>query len=234
MRFRRESCRWQFHAGRVTSARRATTRGPIRQKRGLTQNSRAGNPKRCDLNCQSRADCFINATPLRRPEAVGWAPLVGKPADYLPSWTVGQWLPAPCNGGPYKRAATLEPTKREMGRHGPRVGNRKRKRPNCHKKRYSRTSEDCINKKGDPKTQCAKGKGPKDPSDRPKQDPSGWTAQRYAVLGSSSSLRQRGWHRDSWCPPAALGRRRCQTPPAGGGAKHPPAGGGPNTPGRRR
>ena len=40
--------------------------------------------------------CFNNATVPRRPEAAGWAPLVGQePADYLPSGTVGQWLPAP-------------------------------------------------------------------------------------------------------------------------------------------
>ena len=68
----------------------------------LAQNSRAGNPKRCDLNCQSRADCFINATPLRRPEAVVWAPLVSRPADYLPSGTVGylQWWTVQKGGDP--------------------------------------------------------------------------------------------------------------------------------------
>ena len=41
----------------------------------------------------SRADCFINATVPRvpiRPETVEWAPQVGRPADYLPSGTVGQ------------------------------------------------------------------------------------------------------------------------------------------------
>ena len=83
------------------------------------------------LAIQSRAGCFINATPSRRQEAVGWAPLVGRPADYLPSGTLGQWLPAPCNGGPNKRAATQEPTKRLRGRLGPRAGIPKRLRPNC-------------------------------------------------------------------------------------------------------
>ena len=40
--------RWK----RFTSARRATTQGPIEWKRELTQNSRAGNPKRLRPNCQ--------------------------------------------------------------------------------------------------------------------------------------------------------------------------------------
>ena len=70
-----------------------------------------------------------------------WAPLVGRPADYLPSGTVGQWLPAPCNGGPCARAATRKPTRR--GRLGPRAGIPKRTRPNCQK-RYSRFSVGCI------------------------------------------------------------------------------------------
>ena len=82
-------------------------------------------------------------SPLLR-DAVRWAPLVGRPPDYLPSGTVGQWLPAPCNGGTSKRAATLEPTKRRKGRLGPRAGHPKRTRPNCHAKRYSRTSVGSI------------------------------------------------------------------------------------------
>ena len=61
-----------------------------------------------------------------------WAPLVGRPADYLPSGTVGQWPPAPCNGGTSKRAATLKPTKRPRGlTHNSRAGIPKRLRPNC-------------------------------------------------------------------------------------------------------
>ena len=90
----------------------------------------------------------IFAAPLRRRDKyalywrqeVRWAFLVARPADYLPPGTVGQWLPAPCNGGTSKRAATLEPTMRRRGRLGPRAGNPKRTRPNCHEKRYSRTS----------------------------------------------------------------------------------------------
>ena len=49
--------------------------------------------KEAQLPHDSKADCLNNATPPKRPEAVG-APLVGRPADYLPSGTVGQWPPA--------------------------------------------------------------------------------------------------------------------------------------------
>ena len=126
-------------------------------KRELTQNSRAGKPKRCDLNCQSRADCSNNATPSRRPEAVGWAPPVGRPADYFLSGTLGQWLPAPCNGGPNKRAATLEPTKRQRGRPGPRAG------MPILTKRYSQTSVGIAHKGGGPKTPMCEGEGTQGP-----------------------------------------------------------------------
>ena len=60
-------------------------------RKGLTQNSRAGNPKRLLPNCQSRAVCSIDATPSSRP---GGHPRCGRPADYLPPGAVGQWPPA--------------------------------------------------------------------------------------------------------------------------------------------
>ena len=136
-----------------------------RWKRGLTQNFRAGNPKRHLPNCQSRAGCFINATPSRRPEAVRWAPLVGRPADYLPSGTVGQWLPAPCNGGPNQRAATLEPTTRLRRRLGPRAGIPKRLHPNCHSSQRGTLEPAWAlhTREGAQRPQCVKGRGPKDP-----------------------------------------------------------------------
>ena len=59
------------------SYQRATTQGPIRV-RGFTRISRAGIPKRPLPNCQAGYVCFNNATVPRRPEAVGWAPLVGQ------------------------------------------------------------------------------------------------------------------------------------------------------------
>ena len=94
---------------------------------------------------------------------MGWAPQVGRSADYLPSGTVGQWPPATCNGGPCTRAATRKPTR--WGRLGPLAGIPKRMRPNCHKRRYSQTSVDCINTKrrGGPKTPLYEGKGPENP-----------------------------------------------------------------------
>ena len=69
-----------LHAGSQSSPlqRRAATQRPIIE-RGLTQISRAGNPKRPHPNCQ--AGPTASSTPLgpsRRPDAVGWAPLVGQ------------------------------------------------------------------------------------------------------------------------------------------------------------
>ena len=57
-------------------------------------------------------------------------PRVCRPADYLPSGTVGQW---PLDGGTNEGAATLEPTTRPRGlTHNSRAGNPKRLRTNCH------------------------------------------------------------------------------------------------------
>ena len=62
------------------------------------------------------------------------------------------------NGGPYQRAATLQPTRRLRGlTQNSRAANPKRKRPNCHKKENSRNSVGGISR-----PQCAKGKGPED------------------------------------------------------------------------
>ena len=79
---------------------------------------------------------------------------------------MGQWLPAPCNGGPCARAATRKPTRRPRGlTHNSRAGIPKRLRPNCHKRKYSQTSVDCVGTKrgGGPKTPLCKGKGPENP-----------------------------------------------------------------------
>ena len=114
------------------------------------------------LPLYSRTDCSNNATPARRPEAVGWAPLVGRPADYLPSGTVGQWLPAPCNGGTCRRGATLEPTKRRRElTHYSRSGNPRRPRPNCHKKENSRTAwvASVHRREGAQEPRCARSEG---------------------------------------------------------------------------
>ena len=96
------------------SYRRATTQGPIIE-RGSTRISRAGIPKRPLPNCQ--AGPTASSTPLFQDAQMPWSghPLLGRPADCLPSGTVGQWLPAPCNGGPSARAATLKPTRRKGG-----------------------------------------------------------------------------------------------------------------------
>ena len=90
-------------------------------KRGFTRISRAGNPKRKRPNCQSRVRLLKQRHRCETPRSRG----VGRPAYYLPSGTVGQWLPAPCNGGPSARAATRKQTRR--GRLGPRAGIPKRR-----------------------------------------------------------------------------------------------------------
>ena len=97
VRSSREFCRRQSHAGRELPK---GDDPKTDHRKGLDSNLPGWQPKETASKLPSRADCFINATLLRRPEAVEWAPLVGRPADYLPSGTVGQWLPAPCNGGP--------------------------------------------------------------------------------------------------------------------------------------
>ena len=85
----------------------------------------------------------------------GGHPWLGRPADYLPPGTVGQWLPAPCNGGPSARAATLEPTRRQRGlTQNSRAGNPKRTRPNCRKNENSQRGWH----------QSTKGRGPKNPA----------------------------------------------------------------------
>ena len=64
------------------SYRRATTQGPIIE-RGLTQISRAGNPKRQVPNCQ--AGPTASSTPLLLVAQMPWGthPLCGRPAGYL-------------------------------------------------------------------------------------------------------------------------------------------------------
>ena len=76
-----------------------------------------------------------------------------RPADYLLSGTVGQWLPVPCNGGPCTRSATRKPTRR--GRLGPRAGIPKRTRPKLPPNGV------LSNQRG--LHQCTKGKGPENP-----------------------------------------------------------------------
>ena len=71
-------------------------------------------------------------------------------------WVSG--LLPPGNGGPNKRAATLEPTKRLRGRLGPRAGIPKRKRPKLP------TDVLLSNQRG--LQQYEKGRGPEDPTVR--------------------------------------------------------------------
>ena len=141
------------------------------------------------LTAKAGYDCLNKATVPIRPEAVGWAPLVGRSADYLPSGTVGQWLPAPCNGGTCLRAATLEPTKRQWGRLGPRAGIPKRLRPNCHSCPIGTLLPAWVlhQGKGPQGPHFVKGKGPKDPGvEAPlhfAQSLGHWSAKARGVVG---------------------------------------------------
>ena len=87
----------------------------------------------------------------------------GRPADCLPPGTVGQWPPAPGNGGPCTKAASRQPTKR--GRLGPRADIPKRLRPNCQKKEVLSTHRGLQHTKRGrgPKTPLSEGKGPENP-----------------------------------------------------------------------
>ena len=108
------------------------------QTKGVDSNLPGWQPKETRPNCRSTAGPTAQTTPLLRYAQKPWGghPLCGRPADYLPTRTVGQWLPAPCNGGTCKRAATPEPTKRRRGlTQNSRAGIPKRKRPNCQEKK---------------------------------------------------------------------------------------------------
>ena len=115
---------------------------------------------------QSRAVCSINATPSSRPEAVEWAPSVR--AGPLTTSLRGLWVSGllpPDTGGPNKRAATLEPSRRRRRRLGPRADNPKRQRPNCHFRPRGTLEPAWVFHQGEgpQRQQRVKGKGPKDP-----------------------------------------------------------------------
>ena len=89
-----------------------------------------------------------------------------RPADYLPPGTVGQWLPVPCNGGPYARAATQKPTKQQRGlTHNSRAGIPNRLRLNCHQRSTLKPAWTASVRKGAgaQRPHCTKGRGPENP-----------------------------------------------------------------------
>ena len=91
-----------------------------------------------------------------------WAgPLTTSPRGL---WVSG--LPAPCNGGSSRRAATLGPTKQRRGlTHNSRAGIPKRLRPNCQSRPRGTLEPAWVLHQGEgtQRPQRAKGKGPKDP-----------------------------------------------------------------------
>ena len=138
--------------------------------RGLTQNSRAGIPKRTRPNCHSKTPRSRGVGTLRD----------GRPADYLPLGTVGQWPLPPGNGGPCKRAASLEPTKRPRGlTHNSRAGILKRLVLTANP-----DQEVLSNQRG----HCTQGRGPKDPSALKGRDPRTLASRRHSSLRWLSRL----------------------------------------------
>ena len=130
------------------SYRRATTQEPIMNGGSLVSPGLATQRVR-----------GLTAIVPRNPDAVGWHPWLDRPADYLPSGTVGQWPPVPCNGGPSTRAATRKPTMQPRGlTQNSRAGNPKR--TNSHQTEYSRTSVDCSARTGTgaQRPHCPKGR----------------------------------------------------------------------------
>ena len=120
------------------------------------------------LTAKAGYDCFNNATSLRRPEAVEWAPSVCRPAGYLPSGSCHWALVEQAEG---RRPWNRPSKERELTRNSW-AGNPKRMRPNCQRK------EELSNQHG----YCTKGRGPTDPSGRRRRDPRTLASPRHWLL----------------------------------------------------
>ena len=129
------------------------TEGRRPNDRSFEKGRRAGNPKRQLPHCRTTAGPTAQTTPLLRDAQKPWGgyPLYGRPTDYLPPGTVGQWPPATGQwwtvlkggdpkAGQAKKVTTRTPgwqpketeAQRFRGRLGPQAGIPKRLRPNCH------------------------------------------------------------------------------------------------------
>ena len=105
------------------SYRRATTQGPIRE-RGLTQISRAGNPKRQLPNCQAGPTASSTLLILDAQMPCGGHPLWGPLATSLRGLWVSGLLPT-YSGGLCARAATRKPPRRELDDSDPGLASRR-------------------------------------------------------------------------------------------------------------
>ena len=143
-------CCWQSHAGRELPQQREGRRPWNRpsEERGRL-GPRAGIPKRLRFNCHSKSP---------------WHPKWAGPLTTSLRGLWGQWLPAPVQW--WNELKGRRPKNRpseERGRLGPRAGIPKRKRPNCHEGRYSRTSVGSAPRERPQRPQCVEEKGPEDP-----------------------------------------------------------------------
>ena len=137
--------------------------------KGLTQISRAGNPKRRDLTAAIQQDRLLKQRQcFETPRSRGVGTLrVGRPAGYLPSGTVGQWPPATgqwwteLKGGDPR----TDQTRKEMTWTPGRQPKETASQLPLVTKRYSRMGEvaSAHKREGDQGPKCAKGRGPKDP-----------------------------------------------------------------------
>ena len=88
---------------------------------------------------------------------MGWAPLVGRPADYLPWGTVGQWLPAPGNGGPSERGGDPRTDQVKKGT---------TRTPGWQPEETGPTATSDEKVLSNQRGYCTKGRGPNDPTVR--------------------------------------------------------------------
>ena len=142
---------------RVTEGRR-----PKIIERGLTQISRAGNPKRPHPNCQGRLLHQRHCSKTPRCRGVGTPSWAGPLTTSLRGLCVSGYLLRAMAD----RAQGRRPDNRPGGDDSdPGLASRRERGLNCHQTEYSRTSVDCINAKrgGGPKTPLYEGQGPENP-----------------------------------------------------------------------
>ena len=145
-----ECCRWQSHAGESNPRQKGDDPKTDEMTKGADSNLSGWQPKETasQLPLFSRADCLINATPSRRPEAVGWAPSVWQ-ARWLPPFEdcgsvascLRQWWTEHTGGDPRTDHAIKVTARKEV---------------------LSNQREFCT-KGGAPKTSVREGEGPEDP-----------------------------------------------------------------------
>ena len=132
-----------------------------------TTRTPAGILKRLRPNCHTAAGPTAETTPPLCVAQKPWGghPSCSRPADYLPSGTVGQWPPATGQWWNERRGGDLITDQVTQGAdsHNTRAGNPKRTRPNCHSKEVlsnQRGWHQYIEREGAQGPQWSKGQEP--------------------------------------------------------------------------